>query len=179
KNEKIENAGNMEVPEGTTIKWSLGTSNAEHAEISFLPENKQNSFQSIDNKEFTFTKRIKDPVSYEIILENVDSKNKDRIAYQIEVQKDDHPQIAVNNFRDSILYKTILLGGVLNDDYGITQLKLHYRILNENKSEVLSKSIPIGILKNQAQQSFIYNWSLGSLQLKPNHHLEYYLEVWD
>ncbi|HEY9008359.1 MAG TPA: DUF4175 family protein [Ohtaekwangia sp.] len=177
--EKLVNSGNLEIPEGTKVQWNISAVNAEQAAILFSSENAPNNLQSSDNQLFTFQKELRNPDQYEIVLANDKSKNKEKISYRVDVVKDQFPQIAVNNFKDSVLYQRIILGGSLGDDYGITQLTLHYRIRNENQKEIFSKSINIPVAKNQLQQSFFYNWSVDSLDLNPGEQLEYYLQVWD
>jgi hypothetical protein len=179
KNQKIANAGNLEVPEGTLVRWKLKTSNAEKASIKFSSDNESRDFAGSENQVFNFDKKFKDPDQYEIDLENGRSKNKEKIAYRVDVIKDQYPQIVVNNYKDSVLYQRVILGGMIGDDYGITQLALNFRIRNENQKEILNKSVKIPISRSQLQQSFFYNWSIDSLDLKAGNQLEYYLQVWD
>ncbi|WP_254168331.1 DUF4175 family protein [Chryseosolibacter histidini] len=179
KNEKIVNAGNLEVPEGTVVRWKLMTSNAEKANITFASDNQPNDFQGIDNQTFSYSKKFGEPDQYEIALENNRSRNKEKIAYRVDVVKDQYPQIVVNNFKDSVLYKRVILGGMIGDDYGVTQLSLNFRIRNEDQKEILKREVKIPISRNQLQQSFFYNWSIDSLKLSPGDQLEYYLQVWD
>ncbi len=179
RNEKLSNAGNLDVPEGTTIRWKLKTEHAEKATIKFSSETQPFGFQSSTNQDFVFYKKFLSPTQYEIGLENNKSKNKERIAYQINVIKDQYPQIVVNNFKDTVLYERVLLGGMVGDDYGVTQLSLHFLVRNEDQKEILNRSVKIPINKNQVQQNFFYNWSIDSLKLNPGDHLEYNLSVWD
>ncbi len=179
KNEKLSNAGNLEIPEGTTVTWRMRTAHADKATMQFSGSNEPDPFQVVDNQSFKYSRSFKDPEQYEIILENEKSKNRDRITYDIAVIKDQFPQIAVSNYRDSVLYQRVVLGGNVGDDYGVTDLQLHYRILNEDQSEMTKKNIRIPISKNQLQQNFFFNWSLDSLQLAPGQVIEYYLQVWD
>jgi len=179
KNDKLVNAGNLEVPEGTKVHWNISTANSSKATFVLKSLNQPSLLQSSDSKVFTFEKAFKNPDQYEIILENEKARNKDRISYQIDVVKDQYPRISVNNFKDSVLYNRIVLGGSVSDDYGISQLSLHFRIRNENQQEVFSRNVNIPVSRNQAQQSFIHNWSLDSLKLNPGDQLEYYLQVWD
>lgn len=178
-NEKMTNAGNLDVPEGTNIRWKLNTAYAEKATIQFTNLNQQFDFQPANDQLFVFAKKFFNPDQYEIALANDKSKNKDRIAYSINVIKDQYPQIVVNNFKDTVLYQRVLLGGMISDDYGVTQLSLHMRVRDENQKEILKKSIRIPVTKNQLQQSFFYNWAIDSLKLQPGQQLEYNLEVWD
>lgn len=179
KNEQLVNAGNIEVPEGTLITWKVKTENAENASLLFTSDSLKNNMQLSDNQEFLFTKRVVDADQYELMLENSDSRNKDRIYYGINVIKDQYPQLTVTNFKDSVLYKEIILGGLANDDYGITQLSLVFHVKDVDQKISKKNEANISILNNQAQQSFFMNWSLDSLNLKPGDQLEYYLQVWD
>ena len=179
KNQKVSNAGNLEIPEGTTVRWKLNTGYTEQATIKFSSETDPKSFESSDNQVFTFNKKFKEPDQYEVSLENDKSRNKERIAYSIDVIKDQFPQIVVNNYKDSILYERVILGGMIGDDYGVTQLSLNFKIHDDDQKEILSRSVVIPIVRNQLQQSFFYNWSVDSLDLQPGYQLEYFLQVWD
>lgn len=179
KDDMLRNAGNLEVPEGTTVRWNLLTAHAQKAGISFASEDRIHDFQSTDDQGFTFSKRFVETDQYEISLQNDESRNRDRISYQVSVVKDQRPQISVNSFSDTVLYKRVVLGGMIGDDYGLTGLDLHYKVLDEAQNEVGGRRVRIPILQNQLQQSFVYNWSLDSIKLMPGHQLEYYLKVWD
>lgn len=177
KAEKLTNAGNLEVPEGTNIIWKIGTQYATKAQISFS-DGAPNNMQLTDNNSFGFSKNIKDPDQYSLVLENEKSKNKEPISYSIAVVKDQFPQITVDNLRDSILFKNILLGGQLTDDYGITELKLKYQITRGNR-EGAEKAVAIQLASRNQQQNYFYQWAVDSLQLKPGDKVSYYLQVWD
>src|SRR3990170_5263863 len=179
KNESLLNAGNLEVPEGTVVNWKLSTENANRASIVFAADSSRDAFQSPDNKVFTYKKLFKRPDQYEIILENEKSTNKDRITYHVDIIKDQYPKIAVNNFKDSVLYQYVVLSGMIGDDYGVTKLALHFKVINEDQKEVLSQTSILPISSNQIQQTFLHPWSLDSLKLKAGDYLEYSLEVWD
>lgn len=175
----LRNAGNLEVPEGTTVRWNLLTAHARKAGISFGSENIFHDFQPTDDQSFTYSKRFVETDQYEISLQNEASRNRDKITYLVNVVKDQRPQISVNSFSDTVLYRRVVLGGMIGDDYGLTGLELHYKVLDEGQNEIEGQKIPIPILENQLQQSFVYNWSLDSINLMPGHQLEYYLKVWD
>jgi hypothetical protein len=178
RDDKISNAGNLEVPEGTTVRWNLLTAHAQEAAIAFRSDGRRHDFQLTDNQSFTYSRRFVDTDQYEISLSNDASTNRDRIAYQVNVVKDQRPTISVNAFSDTVLYKRVVLGGMIGDDYGLTGLELHFKVLDEAR-EVLSRKVAIPIVPNQPQQSFAYNWVLDSLRLAPGQQLEYFLRVWD
>ncbi len=179
KDESLVNAGNLDIPEGTEVKWILSTANASNANILFSSGKESYNFENTDAQLFTFSKGFKEPDSYEITLENEKSKNKERIAYRVNVIKDEHPKIEVNNFKDSVLYKMVVLSGMLSDDYGISKLALRFKIRDDEQKEIASGTSFIPTAKNQTQQSFFHPWKLDSIKLDPGNRLEYYLEVWD
>ncbi|HEY3401993.1 MAG TPA: hypothetical protein VGK59_01320 [Ohtaekwangia sp.] len=178
-NQKLINTGNLEIPEGTNVIWSLGTFNTTKTQIHFASTSTPFDFQESGDQVFSYARKFKEQDRYEILLENNGIKNREQIAYSINVIKDQFPTISVSNFKDSVLYQRVILGGSIGDDYGVTQLTLFYKIRDINQREVLSKKIQIPIRTDQAQQSFFYNWSLDSVKLEPGNQLEYHLQVWD
>ncbi|HEX6891835.1 MAG TPA: DUF4175 family protein [Chryseolinea sp.] len=179
KNETLSNSGNLEVPEGTEVRWEVSTANATQASMLFGANRQPEDFQMTDDQTFTFRRKFKHADSYEVVLKNDFSQNRERIAYQVNVIKDEYPKIEVNHFKDSVLYKMLVLSGVLSDDYGVRKLALHYKVRDQEQKEISSKSTAINIAKNQTQQSFFYPWTLDSIKLSPGNSLEYFLEVWD
>jgi len=179
KDESLINAGNLDVPEGTVVRWELSTAYAENARILFGSENAPINFQKADKQLFTYSKGFRNPDNYEILLENDKSRNKEKIAYRVDVIKDEFPKIQVNHYKDSVLYKMVVLSGLLSDDHGLRKLALHFSIRNDDQQELLARTAAIPIVKNEARQSFFHPWKLDSLKLNPGDQLTYFLEVWD
>ncbi|NJN42666.1 MAG: hypothetical protein HC811_10970 [Flammeovirgaceae bacterium] len=177
RNDELVNTGNLLVPEGTKITWKIATTNAKKAEIK-IGTSDVNQMQLSDNQLYTYSQAISDPNPYLLLLANDHSENKDRIQYFINVIKDQYPQINVEHLRDSILFKTIHLGGTLVDDYGVTGLKLHFEIQHQNNKSQ-EKTIEIPVHRFQPQQNFFFTWPIDSLHLQPGDRLTYYLQVWD
>ena len=178
KAQELNNAGNLEIPEGTKVTWKIGAAHAQKAVMQFSSEEGLNDMQLVDKELFTFSKGFKNPDDYSIVLENDQSKNKDRINYAIRVIKDQYPQVVVDNLQDSVLFKSIMLGGSVSDDYGITALSLNYHIVKGTK-ELPAKNKSIAIASRQQQQNFFYQWRIDSLGLEPGDKLFYHLQVWD
>lgn len=173
----LQNAGNLEIPEGTRVTWTVQTANTDKATIQFASEQGPNPMQSAGNEGFTFSKGFFNPDGYSITLDNVHSRNKDQISYRVEVIKDQYPSLVVDHLRDSVLYESVMLAGTIKDDYGITKLSLQYQLSGRGRDEITG-SIPMDI-SPQTQQNFFYRWSLDSLNLNAGDKLQYYVEVWD
>jgi hypothetical protein len=177
--DNIENAGNLDVPEGTKITWRLSTSNTAKSIIGFRSTGAETEMQSFENQEFTYSKSFQNPDQYWISLSNEQSENKDKINYSIAIIKDQYPELVVSQMRDSVLYKNIFIGGSIADDHGLSLLKLSYEVLQEGKNSRGIKSITIPINRKLSRQEFVYAWSVDSLNLKPNDQLTYFIQVWD
>src|SRR6185436_18866140 len=159
--QEMVNAGNLEIPEGTQVKWRLNAANTQQASIFFFSSKKEDVMQQPDNQIFEYRKSFFSPDEYSISLQNENSKNKDRISYRVDVIKDQYPSIVVDHMKDSVLFKSIVIAGNIEDDYGLWQLDIHYT-LTGNDREAESGTIPLTIDKNQNQQNFFYNWMLDS-----------------
>lgn len=173
----LQNIGNLEIPEGTRVAWTVNASSTEKAIIQFASDGVPNPMQQVDDQIFTFNKGFYNPDGYSIVLDNINSRNKDQIAYRIDVVKDQYPTLLVDHLRDSVLYKSIMLAGTIKDDYGLTKLVLQYQLTGKNRED-LQGIIPIEIT-GQSPQNFFYRWDLDSLKLNAGDKLQYFLEVWD
>ena len=177
--EEIENAGNIEIPEGTKITWQLSTSNTSKSIIGFRSSGLETEMQHFENQGFTFSKNFQEPDQYWISLSNDESENKDKINYAISVIKDRYPELVVSQMRDSVLYRNIFIGGTIADDHGLSQLRLSYEVLKDGKNSKGTKSVIIPINKKLNRQEFVYQWFIDSLKLEPNDQLSYFVQVWD
>jgi hypothetical protein len=179
RDEQLTNTGNLEIPEGTHVTWNIGAAGTKQALITFASTGEPSSMQQMDDQLFSFGKNFNNPDDYWIDLSNEHASNKDRISYSVRVIKDQFPGIVVDHIRDSILFKNIILGGNISDDYGLTGLEIRYQVQEQSGKESQEFRIPLQINRPSNQQSFFYQWSLDSLRLNPGDRLQYYLQVSD
>jgi hypothetical protein len=182
KSEQIFSAGNITIPEGTRVTWNFKTEDVDQINLQFSDKENQIERLQSKNNRFSFSRTVKNNLGYKLDLENKHSKGKEIIAYNLEVIPDQYPQISTESFNDSVLYSHITMGGLVSDDYGLTELKVYYRIQNTKTAASANtnyKSFTIPLQKRTLRQNFIYNWSLDSLNLNANDKLEYHLVVWD
>ncbi len=174
---RIENAGNLLIPEGTVAHWSFKAQDVESIQLKFAKEEAVYDATEVGNQLYDFKKKMLAPDIYEVALTNKNAANKDEIKYSIDIVKDKYPTINVEIFEDTVLYQYLVLGGNVTDDYGLTRLNVRYQIEDEEKGAF--KSFPLSISDNQTSQSFYFPWSVDSLQLQPGSQINYYLEVFD
>jgi len=173
---EIINGGDVEIPEGSIIHWKVNAIHTRKAILSFSSDKIKNVLQSYDNQTFNFNKGFKNSDQYTLSLEHNDSRNKEKISHAIVIIKDQYPEINVSVSTDTILYKYIYLNGQLKDDHGINKLILHYEINSNDKIRNGTKRISASIAP---QSTFLFDWRLDSLNLKPSDKITYFLDVWD
>jgi hypothetical protein len=178
--ENIGNIGNLTVPEGTQLHWMFNTLDTEQFAIYFDDDSTDFPLQSIDDQLFEFKKTVYESTDYTLHLSNRYSENKDLIRYNIAVIPDAYPTINVEQFGDTTMYDFLILGGNISDDYGLTELRVYYRIIKsarDTDDDFSDIAIPIDSRSNS--QSFYYPWQLEDLSLDLGDKMEYYLQVRD
>lgn len=173
--EEFENVGNVIVPEGTTVEWKFKTSDTDSLKMKFNDEKPFNVKKSIFT-DFSVQKKMKASSNYQMLLQNKNAVNPEAMSYFINVIADKHPQINLEQIKDTTLYNYIGIGGTITDDYGISDFKFFYRV--NSKSKTFS-STPIPFNKSSLSQTFFYQVNINSLGLEKSDDLEYYIQVTD
>jgi len=175
KEETIQNAGDLLIPEGTIVTWLLNTENS--SALNFIIGDKQYALNSNSNS-FSFTKKLQENTGYQITPKNSFINSKDSLSHQIAVIKDEFPNISIVETPDSVSSKALYFSGNISDDHGFSSLKFQYNI---KENGVLKSTVTksISIKKNKQEDAFFYLWNLNETPLKPGQALEYYFEVAD
>ncbi len=176
--ESFDNVGNLVVPEGTNVEWNFRAANTDSLYLSFENEPKHLAKDGFGDN-FSYNRRLKNSASYKIQLKNSFSANRENIDFYINVIPDKYPQIQLEQIRDTTLFNYIVLGGNINDDYGLAQFKLYYKPIQESNKNQAYTSMDVAFNKSQSSQSFYYQLPLSDLKLNPGDKVEYYLQVWD
>ncbi len=176
KNEQLNNAGDLTIPEGTTVHWQLHTQNA--GGLVFGLDGRNQYVQGTDNV-FLHTERILKPAVYTLKAVNDLVNHGDSAAYRINVINDQAPTIAVDEKTDSASTKAIYFNGKIQDDYGFSALTFHYTIDAHDNQKPKVSSFPVKADLNSTQADFFYYWNLKELGAKPGDEVTYYFEVAD
>ncbi len=177
-NESWENIGNLVVPEGTQIQWLFSTNQSDKLELIFSGSKDTIAAQKQSSTQYAYQKPIRSSENYQIRLENEHSSNKEEISYYISVVPDRYPKISMQEYEDTATYNFLSLGGSVSDDYGLSQLKLFYRINRDEQTPAWSTA-PIPLNNNQSIQNYFFEMPLQNLNLQPGDKIEYYTQVWD
>ncbi len=178
KNERVQNIGDVTVPEGTKIDWEFFAQNTSEIRIA-LGDSSYTARQS-GKDEFRFSSKLKNDVAYTVFVSNDLLPKADSIRYSITVIPDRYPAIQVSQINDSTNKKYLYFIGEVSDDYGLTNLQFKYQLKRageeDQASAFASKKISIPAGKFTQFSQF---WDLNELKLAPGDQLLYYFEVWD
>jgi hypothetical protein len=181
KNETVSNIGDIQLPQGTKIKWVFHTKNTDQIFLNFT-DTLIDLIKSSEN-EFSCAKQIMHNTNYSIkTLNHFIKQNPDSVNYSINVIPDQTPFIDVNEKTDSLNPKNIYFSGSIKDDYGFHQLVfkyIHYSKDSLEKPIVKTGEQVIGINKQQISQPYYHFFDASRFQLLPGDKIEYYFEVWD
>lgn len=173
KKEKINNSGNVTVPEGTKITWLANTNQTQN--VAFLSKESREDFKKVHHDEFVFSKRIAKPLNYKIATSNKDLIDFEALSFSIAVVKDEFPSINVSSNIDSISRGVASFIGQISDDYGLTKLDFIY--YNRDKPEEIT-TVPLSINRTTVQ-TFLYDFPSDQVLLNKGVSYEMYFQVYD
>lgn len=188
-NEKLDNTGNLIIPEGTTVTWTFKAQQTDKLNVQFGEEITETIKK--DNDVFELTKKLLKSTSYKLNLKNPHSTNKEPIEYQVNVIPDEYPTITLKQYEDTTLYNYVLVGGNIGDDYGVKKLEFGYRILSKDATLAVAggspvenpansyKFIPLAFNASLINQSYYQQIALSEFKLQEGDKLEYFVQVWD
>ncbi|WP_298779413.1 DUF4175 family protein [uncultured Polaribacter sp.] len=172
KAQNIQNSGNLTVPEGTNITWYVSTRQTDS--ITFISNQKRISFEKISKSNFSFTKRIRNAINYQITSSNKNLQDYENLQFSVDVVKDEYPLISVSSNIDSITRGTAQFAGQISDDYGLKKLQLiYYDELNPNINQMSDIQI-----NKENVQTFFYQFPDG-LNLQKGVNYELFFQVFD
>ncbi|WP_298550500.1 DUF4175 family protein [uncultured Algibacter sp.] len=171
RDEILKSTGNALVPEGTQITWQLKTKSTDEV---FLYAKDTIGFNSDKAGVFEASKRIYKNYDYTLSTSNKNLKNYENLTFNVDVVKDEYPEINLKVEKDSLDLQTLYFYGQVSDDYGFSKLQLVY-YPSENEKDKQVESIPIS---NSNIAEFISAFP-NNLNIKTGVPYELYFQVFD
>ena len=172
KDELIENAGDIQVPEGSKLTWMGSGKNT-----AWLKLKHGNKTQQFNGTAFTFHSKAINSGNLKILLSNVYSNKIDSASLQVAVIKDAFPSIQVSESSDSIKEGIRYFNGLIADDYGLSNLSFHYTLIRKGKA-LKTKQLPVSFQNGtKSNFDFAVDFRLEDVQLEDK--IEYYFLVKD
>lgn len=176
KSEVVSNVGDINVPQGTTLKWKFYTRDADI--VLFNIGNEQRVLSSGKSNAFTTSHRLMEGTGITISSRNKYLTNHDSLKFFANAITDLYPTINIEQYRDSIYDNRLYFRGLINDDYGFRNLQYKLsRVIDGEAGTEMSVEVPIQ--NNVTEQNFYYYFDLLSLGLEPGENINYYFIVWD
>ena len=170
--ELIQNSGDLTVPEGTSIEWTVQTKNTAFVDFIFNGVSQRNT-----KNPFAIQKTIKDASRGKIEFSNSVTKKIDSTSFLISVIKDAFPSIQVEEFSDSIKDGIRYFSGQVADDYGLNSLNFVYTVYSEN-AKPRSNTLKVKPV-NGTQLGFDFAVDFRRENVKLKDRIEYYFIVGD
>ncbi len=175
--EELSNVGDLVVPQGTNIGWVFNAENTDNLALRFGSDPGAEA-KRFDDELFQFHRRAMKDETYKVFLSNALLSGADSIAYTITVIPDLHPQITVEEFKDSANLKQSYFAGDASDDYGLLNLTFNYQIKKAKGGQLPMNTVKIEKPAGK-QVQYEYNWDVRNLSLEPGDEVTYYFEVFD
>lgn len=174
--ERIDNSGNLIVPEGTKAEWLIQSASSDRLSIELLEDSL--SFEKASKNTFRLQKSLSQSTYYKLNLFNDKANYIQNIYYSIEVIKDKYPEINLSPINDSIYFRQVAIAGQISDDYGFSRLQLIYTKRKGNEIQKTGK-IPLSFNSDARNQKYFKVWEVDSLLNEEGIILEYYVQVAD
>ncbi len=170
--EKIDDTGNILVPEGTKIVWQAATHQVDT--VAFIENKKRRYFLKQTPNSFSYEKTAIKNIQYQISSSNNQLKDFEKLSYNLQVIKDESPKIFVESNVDSLQKGDAQFAGQISDDYGISKLNLiYYNIEQPDKK----KRLLLEVTKENIQ-TFFYQFP-NKIKLEKGIDYEIYFQVSD
>ena len=172
KKEIVRGKTRLLVPEGTTVKFTFHTKDANA--LSILHDSLKHDLNSDDNTHIYCFKALQTSKFY-VNISNEWSQSNNPVPFTIEVIPDAYPEIQVQPFNENFSKQTYF-SGIIADDYGFTKLLYHFEVENKPRQS-FAKNIDID--KKATRTSFYYSVDLDTLEIYPGDEIKSYFEIWD
>lgn len=171
KDETLKSTGNAVVPEGTHITWRLNTKSTDKVQL-FAKDTIH--FSSVKENLFETSKRVYNNLAYSLSTSNKNLKDYETLAFNLNVVKDEFPNINLKVKTDSLDLQTLYFYGRISDDYGFSKLQLVY-YATEDESKKKAETISI---TNSNVAEFITAFP-NNLSIEAGISYELYFQVFD
>jgi hypothetical protein len=175
--EELANVGDLVVPQGTDIGWVFNAQNTDNLQLKFGSDPSAEA-KRFDDELFQYRRRVLRDETYKLFLSNALLQGADSVAYTITVIPDLHPQISVEEFKDSSNLRLAFFAGDASDDYGLSTLTFNYQIKKAKAGQLPMNTVKIEKAAGK-QIQYDYSWNIGDLNLEPGDEVQYYFETFD
>lgn len=172
KPEVLKNIVDFRILYGSVLKFKI-----EYSSIDTLVLRLGNTERLIDLKSKNstdFSCIVKSSGEYALYGSNKDFIRKNLINFNVNCIPDLYPGIKVTEMQDSLKNSLYYFYGVVNDDYGFSELRFGYSINGQGNTV-----IPIEIVRNINTQEFYFSFDFAEFAGMDRTKISYYFEIFD
>ncbi|NQU31973.1 MAG: hypothetical protein HQ521_01965 [Bacteroidetes bacterium] len=173
--DKIENTGDIIVPEGTKISWEIFTRDTKN--VHFITIDRVTKLTHEGSNVFRYDIIAKNDFNYILVADNEFMQSKDSMSFNVQVVRDEYPVISVNEYKDDNKFDLINFVGTISDDHGFSSLYFFNR--KDSVPEAAWKKDKLLIDNGLSQQHFDYMVLASEYNLLPGDAINYYFEIRD
>ncbi|MEE4177216.1 MAG: hypothetical protein V2I46_06870 [Bacteroides sp.] len=179
--EEFSNIGDLMVAEGARVHWEFYTRGS--GSVSFFLEGEEQHVEEMKAGVFQVNHRAGKSFNYEVFAWNDDIGKGDSLQYFVQVKPDAWPQIQIEEQQDSVLLSHLFFRGLIQDDFGFTDLEFRYRLVEdpdlgaEDEKEFIAEKLVFD--PELLNQTFYHHFDLQSIYINPGESVEYYFIVFD
>ncbi len=179
--DELTNMGDLSVIRGSKITWQFFTNLQSFTKVAI--EGTVYDAEKIREGEHVFQLEANSPFDYTVYALDESFGKGDSLTYHVNVVKDQHPRIAVEEHRDDVLLAHLFYRGTITDDFGFSGLHFYYRLRDQHQvsrdEDVPYMKEDISIDKEIMNQGFYHYFDLNTLYVQPGETVEIYFEVID
>ena len=176
--EVVENIGDMQVPVGTGLRWKFYTRDVDYLDLRIGEREKKLNLEEGNVVSDRWT--VMESTDYTIKVGNRYMISSDSLAYRIQEIPDAFPQIAVEEYRDSVFDKRLYFRGMIKDDYGFNRLRFYTeRDGTGEGGNAIEEATDLPLGGGTTQEQFFHYLDVSTLSLQEGEEIAYYFEVWD
>jgi len=172
---RYDNSGDIAVPEGSTIEWSIKAKNLSRLDVNF--KDTVFSLTSSLTNGYSFKRRFLSSENYLLSTSSQEINRADSLSYSVTVIPDEYPGIMIEEEIDSMNSLRRFIDGKISDDYGFKGLSAVMKVISEDTSYTISKGIKVN--PSVTNQIFSFYIDLTQFQLQPGDRVEYSFSVTD
>ncbi len=169
-NRSHENIGDLQVPNGTEIKWNFKGIDIDT--LYFVLQDSTTIGARKAEEGFVIESAFYESSGYNVFIKNDVTEPELAFSYGIDVVPDLFPEIQIVRIQDSTQMTRYFFKGIIGDDYGFTGLNFHYNINNTDSA------ISIPFVKNLTDQDFYFSFNFADVA-PPSGTVSYYFSVTD
>lgn len=180
----LKDNGSFQCLSGSAVQFEITSTKILSKAQLIINDSLKQSLTVIDNLAIGQL-RVKQDIRYRIEITDFENvKNEDPVLYTVKVTPDLFPFLTVlEPEQNSVLpgNQRLDLALKIQDDYGFTSVKLHYRLSSSRYEQPQKEYSVIAIPFNKAEkdQSINYIWNLSQLSLATEDVISFYLEIAD